>query len=314
MSQAIQKRDLEAIAKQLDYSVDYVQTVKDTVAKGATDLELKLFLQVAKRTGLDPFAKQIYCVKRWDGTLQREVAQTQISIDGFRLIAERSGQYVPGRETTYTFDQDGKLESATAYIKKLAGGTWHEVAATAYYTEYVQKKKNGEVNPMWQRMPRVMLGKCAEALVLRKSFPAELSGLYTPDEMGQAETHVEMHQAQDNAIQGEVIDSPEAPGWFTEGSAQVANLCKALNATKRDEIVWTGAALKAFVNDFCAVENGLADLFDDQLIAVIEELEGRLDALQLEAESEPEPASEPAPKPKTAPTKKAVSPNDEIPW
>jgi hypothetical protein len=106
----------------------------------------------------------------------------------------------------------------------------------------------------------------------------------------------------------------EAPGWFAEGSAWVANLCKALNATKRDEIVWTGAALKAFVNEFCTVENGLADLFDDQLIAVIEELEGRLDALQLEAESEPEPASEPAPKPKTAPTKKAVSPNDEIPW
>ena len=75
--------------------------------------------------------------------------------------------------------------SATAYVKKLAGGQWHVVAATAHYSEYVQKKKDGGITSMWLK-PHIMLGKCAEALALRRAFPAELSGVYTPDEMAQA--------------------------------------------------------------------------------------------------------------------------------
>lgn len=183
---------VQQIAKQFEYEENFVQTVKDTIAKDATDNELRLFLQTAKRTGLDPFARQIFCVKRYSGG--KEVMSVQISIDGFRAIADRTNKYVPSVEPTYTFDKNGNLESATAYIKKFAGGCWHEIAATAFYAEYVQTTtKDGQKRPnaMWAKMPRLMLAKCAESLCLRKAFPAELSGLYTSEEMGTEESELE---------------------------------------------------------------------------------------------------------------------------
>jgi phage recombination protein Bet len=169
------------------FSDEKIKLMKDTICKDSTDNEFELFLHACKRTGLDPFMKQIHAVKRWDSTLGRTSMTVQTGIDGYRLIAERTKKYSPGREPSYTYDANGKLESATAYVKKMTpDGTWHEISASAYYSEYVQKKKDGSPVSMWANMPRNQLAKCAEALALRKCFPAELSGLYTTDEMAQS--------------------------------------------------------------------------------------------------------------------------------
>jgi len=167
-----------------------VELIKRTICKGADDLELKLFLNQCQRTGLDPFARQIHAVKRWDASVGKEVMQAMIGIDGFRLIADRSGRYVPGGEPTFCYDKEGFLLKATAYVNVYRQGTWHEVSDSALYAEYVQTKKSGEPNSMWAKMPHSQLAKCAESRCLRKAFPAELSGLYTSEEMAQSDNPV----------------------------------------------------------------------------------------------------------------------------
>jgi len=176
----------------VEYDREQVDLIKRMICKDASDDELQLFIQQCKRTGLDPFNRQIHAVKRWDSQTKRNVMTVQVGIDGFRLIAERTDRYVPGREPTFTYDREGNLVSATSYVKKLAGGAWHEVSATAFFREYVQTTKEGVPNRFWARMPCTMLAKCAEALALRRAFPMELSGLYAPEEMAQADVEVEV--------------------------------------------------------------------------------------------------------------------------
>jgi phage recombination protein Bet len=161
---------------------DQIDLITRTIARGASKDELAMFLAQCQRTGLDPFSRQIYWIKRGNQ------GSTQVSIDGFRVIAERSGE-LDGQEVHWCNDEGQwfdvwlkKENPAAARVLVYRKGCSRPFPGIAKWSEY------SAGGPMWQKMPATMLAKCAEALALRKAFPHQLSGLYTPDEMGQAES------------------------------------------------------------------------------------------------------------------------------
>lgn len=154
------------------------------------------FLQHCARTGLDPIARQIYSIARKSkGQLKWQI---QISIDGARLVAERTGQYQG--QTTPEFTSDGvtwtQVWLSPEFPKAARVGVFRQgfrepLYAVALWDAYVQTTFKGDVTEMWRKMGPLMLAKCAEMLALRKAFPQDLSGLYSSEEMSQAQPAAE---------------------------------------------------------------------------------------------------------------------------
>lgn len=184
-------------APEKGFTQEQLNLIRKTVAKDCNDRELELFLYTAKRTGLDPLLKQIYAIKR-AGRLT-----IQVGIDGFRLVADRTGRYAPGKAPVYEYrpdDEERRIPwKVTVTVKKLVGECWHDVEASAYWREYALE------TGMWNKMPHNQLAKCAESLAIRKAFPADLSGIYTFEEMEQA-------KQQDDAV----YDAGQASGAWEE--------------------------------------------------------------------------------------------------
>lgn len=175
-------------------SVEQIELLKSTMMQGATDDEVAVFVYVCNRTGLDPFARQIYPVKRRSQVNGEWVERWvyQVAIDGFRLIAHRTKLYDGQLEPIFYDPAENERKvwldtkpPTACKVGVMRKGVQHPIFATVLWREYVQTTRQGGVTAMWRDKPTVMLAKCAEAAALRKAFPQELSGLYIAEELMQ---------------------------------------------------------------------------------------------------------------------------------
>lgn len=209
----------------------------------ATESDLGLFFHQCTRTGLDPFAKQIYMIGRKAKENGQYVTKytIQTGIDGYRLIARRAADragHKYGIEETLWCGEDGvwrdvwlgKQPPAAAKVAVSRDGDTFTALAT--YAEYVQLAKDytcGEMGPnsMWKKMAANQLSKCAEAAALRKAFPQDLSGVYVDAEMHQAdnpaptpEPSSTLRLLQDETVQ----DLGERRDWRAEADKSAGNV------------------------------------------------------------------------------------------
>lgn len=179
---------------QTEFSPGQVATLRQLGVDNATREDLAVFFHVVRRTGLDPFARQIYMVGRWSKQGTKFTIQT--GIDGYRLIARRAvdrTRETLGYEDTLWCGEDGQWREVwlskepPAAAKAVVLRNGERYPAVALFAEYAQTTKDGGLTQMWREKGALMVAKCAEALALRKAFPQDLSGLYTAEEMAQAD-------------------------------------------------------------------------------------------------------------------------------
>ena len=189
--------------------------------------QLEVFLLAAKRYNLNPITNQIYPQVRGSNMT------VTTGIDGFRLIADRTRCYAGNDDPIYDNEEDPKKATVTVY--KIVGGARCPFTASARWEQYFPGERQGF---MWKKMPHLMLGKCAESLALRKAFPAELSGLYTQEEMQQA-------KSADNGVVVEV--EPPTPQREVPAQEEETAKQKFMSLVKE----WANVSVPADLFDCC---------------------------------------------------------------
>lgn len=163
--------------------------VRNLICPSADQKEVSLFLQLCKSQRLNPFVKDAYLVKYRDSPAQM-ITNYQV----FNRRACRNENYA-GIENGVVVLRNGEIvHKDGSAVYKAAGETLLGGWAKVYFKDN-RKPAYAEValddystgNSNWQKMPGVMIEKCAKAAAWRLAFPDDFQGMYVSEEMQQAQ-------------------------------------------------------------------------------------------------------------------------------
>lgn len=174
----------EVQAQAIQWSPDEVATIRDTVAKGASGNELKMFLHLSQTYGLDPFAKEIWFIKAGG----QPVIMT--SRDGYLKIANNDKNY-EGLVSDVVYEGDSFQKTADGVTHAYGIGKRGGILG-AYALVYKQGirfpayvfapfRDYNKGNNVWRQYPHAMILKVAESMALKRAF--SLSGLVSREEL-----------------------------------------------------------------------------------------------------------------------------------
>src|SRR5215471_2390904 len=146
-----------------------IALIKQTVAPGASPVELATFLYNARRLGLDPMTRQIYFIK-YSSNRPGEIV---VGINGFRSQAEASGAYAGSDDAEFEYEQVGQPKGApskaTVTVWKIVSGQRSPFTASVRWGEFYPG--DGKEGEQWRKRPHNQLSVRAESHALRKAFP-----------------------------------------------------------------------------------------------------------------------------------------------
>ncbi len=175
--------------------------------------EFDYFLAVCSIRGLNPLLREAHLIKDNSGAIN-----VQVGIDGFRALAEDTGQYAGQTPVEYEYaPRDPAFTIRVAVGREYrdigwAGrpsyarvGVYRAGAAEPFYGEsWIEEDFNGNADTgMWRRRPHTMLAKVAEARACRRAFPRSLSGVYAEGELTDDAPRL---------VEGTAVTVSEAPG------------------------------------------------------------------------------------------------------
>jgi phage recombination protein Bet len=192
-----------------EFSPEDLQLIKDTVAKGATDAELKLFLTRCRVLGLNPLRPGLIHFQKYKNKTTGEYYPGTIIVgrDGHRLAAARTGKHRGTR--TGTIYEDGKL--IKGWAEAFREGWDHPARVEVSFKEY---SRNTDI---WRDIPDTMIQKVAECAALRMAFPDELGEIYDESEkmVGEVQTREPLR------IPQQVEDLTDSPAFEAEMPKEV---------------------------------------------------------------------------------------------
>ena len=188
-----------------------IEVLRKSKFKGFSDDEMSYAARVCRQLSLSPFLNQIHFIKRGSAVT------TQVGIDGLRLAAQRAGGYAGSDDGVFEMNEGSKIPvKATVTVYKMVEGVRCSFTASAMWSEYCP---GAGQDHMWKKMPQTMLAKCAEAKALRKAFPAELAGIYSNEEMQQADPVPSKAKILNERLEGRIAPEPEPQVEVLEAEA-----------------------------------------------------------------------------------------------